>query len=238
MTQSRLKCISADRSFRDTGCLSALTRNEIFAVEKPAMRRFPNRRVDLLIAIIFHVFANLATAEAEEGDSTLTAAESANQRLRIIVETDAGGDPDDEQSLVRFLLYSNEWDVEGIICNRAEARDGENLNSERTGLGIVERLVRAYGECYPHLIQHDASYPKPEVLLQRTVPGYEDSNEGLQLILAAVDSDDPRPVWFLNWGTDHGSAPSSLKLARIQEPVASQLRRPIWRAHDDTPSAV
>ena len=57
--------------------------------------------------------------------STLLAAE----QLRVIVETDAGGDPDDEQSLVRFLLYANEWDVEGIIANRAVARDGENRNA-------------------------------------------------------------------------------------------------------------
>ena len=102
--------------------------------------------------------------------------------------------PDDEQSLVRFLLYSNEWDVEGIICNRAQARDGENRNSERTGVGIVQRLVKAYGDCYPKLIQHDARYPKPEVLLRRTVPGYGSSDEGVQLIQAAVDSPDPRPV--------------------------------------------
>src|SRR4051812_23355725 len=60
----------------------------------------------------------------------------ASDRLRLIIETDAGGDPDDEQSLVRFLLYANEWDVEGIIANRSRARDGENLNPERTGLGI------------------------------------------------------------------------------------------------------
>src|SRR5437763_16554524 len=56
-----------------------------------------------------------------------------SDRLRLIVETDAGGDPDDEQPLVRFLLYLNEWDVEGIIANRQNARDGENRNSERTG---------------------------------------------------------------------------------------------------------
>ena len=137
----------------------------------------------------------------------------AEGRLRVIVETDAGGDPDDEQSMVRFLLYANEWDVEGIICNRAEAREGENLNSARTGLGIVERLVKAYGECYANLVQHDARYPTPERLLQRTVPGYEDSHQGVKLILAAVDSADPRPVWFLNWGTDHGAASSSLRRA-------------------------
>src|SRR6266540_7247397 len=76
----------------------------------------------------------------------------AAERLRLIVETDAGGDPDDEQSLVRFVLYANERDVEGIIANRPRARDGENLNRERTGLGIVRALVNAYGECWPNLV--------------------------------------------------------------------------------------
>lgn len=136
--------------------------------------------------------------------------QGAQERLRVIVETDAGGDPDDEQSLVRFLLYSNEWDVEGIICNRPVARKGENRNPERTGLGVVRRLVKAYGECYPNLVRHDARYPTPEQLLQRTVTGYEDSDAGVKLILAAVDDDDPRPVWFMNWGTDRGSGSSSL----------------------------
>ena len=42
---------------------------------------------------------------------------SGAERLRLIIETDAGGDPDDEQSLVRFLLYANEWDIEGLIAN-------------------------------------------------------------------------------------------------------------------------
>ena len=36
---------------------------------------------------------------------------------------------------MRFLLYCNEWDVEGIICNRPAARDRENRNPERTGPG-------------------------------------------------------------------------------------------------------
>lgn len=134
-------------------------------------------------------------------------------RLRLIIETDAGGDPDDEQSLVRFLLYANEWDVEGIIANRPVARDRENRNPERTGLGIVRRLVKAYGKCFPNLVKHDRRYPKPELLLSRTVAGYDDTAEGVKLILAAVDADDPRPIWFLNWGTDHGSASSCLKRA-------------------------
>lgn len=134
-------------------------------------------------------------------------------RPRVIIETDAGGDPDDEQSLVRLLLYSNDLDVEGIIANRAVAREGENRNPERTGLGIVRRQLNAYRECYPNLVKHDPRYPKPEQLWQRTVSGYADSEAGVNLILASVDRRDPRPVWICNWGTIDGSDPSSLKRA-------------------------
>jgi hypothetical protein len=145
--------------------------------------------------------------------ATCATVSSAEERLRMIVETDAGGDPDDEQSLVRFLLYTNEWDVEGIIANRPKARDGENKNTERTGLGICRRLVKAYGECFGRLREHDERFPKPELLLARTVPGDNDTEDGVNLILRAVDADDPRPVWFMNWGTDLGAAVSCLKRA-------------------------
>ncbi|MBI4663614.1 MAG: DUF1593 domain-containing protein [Verrucomicrobia bacterium] len=136
-----------------------------------------------------------------------------SDRLRLIVETDAGGDPDDEQSLVRFLLYGNEWDVEGIIANRPRARDRENLNPERTGFGIVRRLLKAYRECYPNLATHDARFPKPDALWSITVPGDNDADAGVNLILAAVDKPDPRPVWYSDWGTDHGAATNNLRRA-------------------------
>src|SRR5438045_2069965 len=112
----------------------------------------------------------------------------AEDRLRLIIETDAGGDPDDEQSLVRFLLYANEWDVEGIIANRDKARDGENVNTERTGLGIVKRQVKAYGECVAHLREHDPRYPDGSALLAKTVAGYDDVEDGVKLVLNAVDA--------------------------------------------------
>ena len=46
--------------------------------------------------------------------------------------------------------------------------------------------------------------------------GYDDTDEGVRLIIRAVDADDPRPVWFSNWGTDNGSAESCLKRALDQ----------------------
>ena len=138
---------------------------------------------------------------------------NASERLRLIIETDAGGDPDDEQSLVRFLLYANEWDVEGIIANREHARDGENLNPERTGLGIVRRLIDAYGVCWTNLVQHDERYPTKEQLWRRTVAGYNDTDDAVKLIIDAVDREDARPVWYSDWGTDSGGATNNLKRA-------------------------
>ena len=134
-------------------------------------------------------------------------------RLRLIIETDAGGDPDDEQSLVRFLLYANEWDVDGIIANRAAARNGENRNPERTGLGIVLRLLDAYGQCHPRLVQHDPRFPKAVDLRGRTVPGYDDGEDAVNLLIAAADRADSRPIWYSDWGTDVGGATNNLRRA-------------------------
>jgi Protein of unknown function (DUF1593) len=37
-------------------------------------------------------------------------------RPRVIVLSDIGNEPDDQMSLVRFLLYSNQFDVEALIA--------------------------------------------------------------------------------------------------------------------------
>src|SRR5262245_29931988 len=39
-----------------------------------------------------------------------------SQKVRLVVLTDIGGDPDDEQSMVRLVLYANEFDIEGLIA--------------------------------------------------------------------------------------------------------------------------
>ncbi len=153
------------------------------------------------------------TATIASTPSPVSAQNQTTDRLRVIVETDAGGDPDDEQSLVRFLLYAAEWDVEGIIANRPVTLRPENRNRRETGLEIVREFVDAYAQVFPRLQEHDQRFPGPTVLRERTVPGYDDTDDGVRLVTAAVDRDDPRPVWFLNWGTNQGSGVSSLKRA-------------------------
>ncbi|MCC6231780.1 MAG: DUF1593 domain-containing protein [Verrucomicrobiales bacterium] len=137
----------------------------------------------------------------------------ASERRRVIIETDAGGDPDDEQSLVRFLLYANEWEVEGLIANRARARAGENRNEERTGVGIVRRLVDAYAACWPRLVEHDPRYPRPEALRAVVKSGCDDEDTAVDWILRRVDDPDPRPIWYSDWGSDHGSSTNNMRRA-------------------------
>lgn len=160
------------------------------------------------IALVLAILVPIATAQARGG-----ADDGPNSRLRLIVETDAGGDPDDEQSLVRFLLYANEWDVEAILANRPVAKPKENLNPVRDGLGIIRRLLDAYGEVAARLREHDPRFPDRQTLWDRTVSGYADSDDGVDRVIAAADADDPRPIWFMNWGSDPRGAPSCLKRA-------------------------
>jgi hypothetical protein len=77
----------------------------------------------------------------------------------------------------------------------------------------VRRLLRAYGQCYTNLVQHDRRYPTLEQLWQRTVRGDDDTGEAVERIITAVDAPDPRPLWYSDWGTDNGAGTNNLKRA-------------------------
>jgi hypothetical protein len=164
-------------------------------------------------AAILSWWVAIAAAYFTTGPGAFAESKPHDSRLRLIIETDAGGDPDDEQSLVRFLLYTNEWDVEGIIANRPHVSRPENKNPENSGFGVVRRLVKAYGECYPNLVLHDARYPKADVLLARTVAGYDDTDDAVKLIISSLDRSDTRPIWYADWGSNQGAAVNNLKRA-------------------------
>ena len=57
------------------------------------------------------VLVSAATAHCEAVPTT-------SDKPRVLVLTDISNEPDDEESLVRFLVYSNEFDVEGLIAPR------------------------------------------------------------------------------------------------------------------------
>lgn len=50
---------------------------------------------------------------------------------RVVVITDIGNEPDDQMSLVRLLLYSNELDIEALISGECLFRIWAGLNDEQ-----------------------------------------------------------------------------------------------------------
>ncbi|GJM33913.1 MAG: hypothetical protein DHS20C18_29140 [Saprospiraceae bacterium] len=122
---------------------------------------------------------------------------------RVIVTSD--GEIDDECSIVRFLLYANEWDIEGIITSSSQYHwQGHKW----AGDDWAQPYLAAYGQVYPNLVKHDAAYPSPAYLSERTVLGnvkaegeMDEVTAGSQLIVKVLlDESDDRPIWIQAWG--------------------------------------
>jgi hypothetical protein len=122
---------------------------------------------------------------------------------RVIVTSD--GEIDDQCSMVRFLLYTNEWDVEGIVTSSSQYHwQGHKW----AGDDWIEPFLEAYARVYPNLVKHDSNYPTPEYLRERTLLGnvktegeMEEVTAGSQLIVKVLlDETDDRPVWVQAWG--------------------------------------
>lgn len=149
------------------------------------------------------------------------------QKARLIVLTDMENEPDDKQSLVRLLLYSNEIDIEGIVATTSVHMRRE-LHPES-----IRFVIGQYGKVQPNLLKHAAGYPTAETLLARVYngqPGYgveaigagKDS-DGSRLIISALESDDPRPLWVTAWGGVNTLA-QALHTIRETKPPAEAAR--------------
>lgn len=123
---------------------------------------------------------------------------------RVIVLTDITNEPDDEESMVRFLVYSNEYDVEGLIATTSVwLRD--KVRPEH-----IRERIEAYGKVRENLLKHAPNYPAAEHLLSVTKSGLPEfgmegvgpgkSSEGSRHIIEIVDRPDERPVWISIWG--------------------------------------
>ncbi len=121
-------------------------------------------------------------------------------RHRLVILTDMENEPDDSQTMVKLLIYSSEIDIEGLI-----AVSSRWLPNDCFPESIVDR-VEAYGLVRAQLARHATGWPSREYLLDRTAGGQKGfgmkavgdfkNTPGSDLIIRAVDKDDPRPVWF------------------------------------------
>lgn len=127
-----------------------------------------------------------------------------DEKHRIIVLTDIENEPDDAMSLVRFLTYANQWEVEGLIATTSVHQQN------KTAAWRIREILEAYGKVRDNLLKHESGYPALEELMSvvregRPAYGMNAVGEGMDspgsdLIIQTVDQEDSRPVWVLVWG--------------------------------------
>ncbi len=151
----------------------------------------------LLVSLVYFAWA-WATPQDENGEhgpSTLT------ERPRILITTDIGGtDPDDNQSMMHFLLYSNEFDCEGLISSPSY---GDGSFKE------IIRMIGLYEHDLPKLRQHAEGWPTADYLRSISkqgrhgaapLCGYTTPTEGSDWIVKCARKEDKRPLYILVWG--------------------------------------
>jgi hypothetical protein len=125
-------------------------------------------------------------------------------KARVLVLTDIANEPDDQMSLVRFLVYANQFDVEGLVATTSTwLRNGPRPD-------VIHTVVDAYAQVRSNLELHATGFPDASRLKGVVVagqPGYGmaavgqgRSSAGSALVLAAARRDDPRPLWISVWG--------------------------------------
>jgi len=125
-------------------------------------------------------------------------------KLRVLVLTDIEADPDDTQSLTRFLTYVNQWDVEGLIATTSIHQ------KTRVAPESIWKVLVAYKKVQPNLLKHEKGYPQYEELISKvkkglpvygmTGVGEGRDSEGSEWIIKILDKNDPRPLWIPVWG--------------------------------------
>jgi hypothetical protein len=142
---------------------------------------------------------------------------------RVIVLSDIGNEPDDQMSLVRLLLYSNELEIEGLVATTS--------TWQKTAIHpeTIRLLIEAYGHARPNLLLNAQGWPETQELLSRVYagqPGYGmaatgagKASEGAQAMVRAIEQDDSRPLWICIWGGANTLAQALMELRASQPPA-------------------
>lgn len=145
-------------------------------------------------------------------------------KQRLFVLTDITNEPDDQESLVRLLVYSNEYDLEGLVATTSTHLRGQVRKDK------IEALVKDYGKVKPNLDKHASGYPSMEYLMGITsehLPFYSmegvgegKDSPGSELLIRAVDKADDRPLWVSVWGGTNCLAQALWKVQKTRDEAA------------------
>lgn len=118
------------------------------------------RRIVLLVS----VFCMLLVGRTSAAEGPLSVPDDV--KPRVVVMTDIGGDPDDRQSMARFLLYSCDVKVEGLCTGFGHG------HRKNTRPDLIRKAVKACDRVLPNLRKHRSDYPSTERLMNLIKDGH------------------------------------------------------------------
>ena len=143
-------------------------------------------------------------------------------RPRVIVISDIGNEPDDQMSLVRLLLYSNELEIEGLIATTS--------TWQKTAVHpeTMRQLIDAYGEVRSNLLLNAKGWPEAAKLASRVFAGQSGYgmaatgpgklSDGAKDIIRAGDENVSRPLWICIWGGANTLAQALMEVRATRTP--------------------
>jgi hypothetical protein len=142
---------------------------------------------------------------------------------RLFVLTDIGNEPDDQMSLVRLLVYSNEFELKGLVATTS------TWQKDKVQPETLHQVIAAYAQVRSNLLKHAAGWPEAaqlDAMVAAGQPAYGmaavgpgKTSPGAKALIAAVDRKDPRPLWVTLWGGANTLA-QALQEVRASRPPA------------------
>ncbi|PIG82398.1 cellulose-binding protein [Aspergillus arachidicola] len=155
---------------------------------------------------------------------------------RVFVLSDISNEPDDSESLVRYLTYSNQFQTEGLVATTSTWLKNE------TDPDAMLDIIDAYEKVVDNLNHHapaDSQYPSAEQmrsLVRAGSPVYGMAalapnatfSAGAELLLDRIQAttNSSSPLWVLAWGGTNVLAQALVKLHKDNSPnKAAALRK-------------
>ncbi len=152
---------------------------------------------------------------------------SANEKPRVFVLTDIENEPDDAMSMVRFLVYSNQFDIEGLAATTS-IHQQKRVAPER-----IWQIAEAYGKVRDNLEKHESGFPTIEFIRSVVTEGLPDygmnavgegkDSPASEMLIKAVDKNDVRPLWVPVWGGPNVLAQALWKVRKTRS--ADQVKK-------------
>ena len=187
------------------------------------MEMYLRLRVWLTAALLGASMLSLVGAQQAAPDPLAARVDAYVDKPRVVVMTDIANEPDDQMSMVRFLVYSNQFDIEGLIATTSTWMKNKVrpdvihtlIDAVRAGAAepaapsaglSVGRIATSGGRLRSAVVRHGGR-------------GTGQGVAGADLIIRAAEKPDARPLWVLAWGGTNTLA-QALPQAQATKPAA------------------